>query len=243
MVGLIFNNPIGSEKADRLVQLLALQPASRVLDAGCGAGEFLMRAVAYHGCRGVGIDSDARCINTARESAVTRGLASSCEFRAADVNEFEPDRGAFDLGVCIGSTHAFGAGDAAYPNTIRRLKEWVRPGGQVLLGEGYWKQEPAPEYLKRVGDPVGIYRDHRRNVSFAEERGLIPLYAAVSSDDEWDDFEWSHQRKIRSDAEANPDDPALAARLTRSREWRDGYLRWGRSTMGFGLYLFRLPAQ
>jgi hypothetical protein len=113
----------------------------------------------------------------------------------------------------------------------------------VLIGEGYWKQEPAPEYLTLIGEPVGIYRGHAGNISFAEERGLVPLYAAVSSEDEWDDFEWRHYMKVRCDAEAKPDDPPLAARLTRVRHWRDGYMRWGRSTMGFGLYLFRVPRE
>ena len=88
---------------------------------------------------------------------------------------------------------------------------------------------------------IGIHRDHAGNIAFAEQRGLIPLYATVSSDDEWDHFEWSHLLKILREAEADPGDTALAARLTRSREWRDGYLRWGRSTMGFGLYLFHVP--
>jgi len=29
--------------------------------------------------------------------------------------------------------------------------------------------------------------------------------------------------------------------LERIRRWRDGYLRWGRDTLGFGLYLFYRP--
>ena len=236
----MFNNPIGSEKADRLVQLLQLGRDSRALDAGCGTGEFLLRVVAHHGCTGVGVDSDPKVIAAARASAAARALESRCEFHAADASESEAARGAFDLGICIGSTHAFGSGDAAYPSSIRRMQEWVRPGGSVLLGEGYWKQAPAPEYLKLLGEPVGIYRDHAGNVSFAEACGLTPLYATVSSDDEWDHFEWSHLARIRREAEANPGDAALAARLARSRAWRDGYLRWGRSTMGFGLYLFRV---
>jgi hypothetical protein len=108
-----------------------------------------------------------------------------------------------------------------------------------LIGEAYWKQPPAPEYLSLIGEPVGIYRDHAGNIAFAAERGLVPIHAEVSSDEEWNDFEESHYLKIRRDAEANPNDLALAARLVRSQQWREGFFRWGRSTMGFGLYLFR----
>ena len=238
---MVFNNPIGSAKADQFVQLLELQPGNRALDAGCGTGEFLLRVLAEHPAHGVGVDRDPQCIVAARESAAVRGLTSRCEFRTADVNELATEPGKFDLGICIGSTHAFGSGEAAYPNTVRQLSESVRPGGLILIGEGYWKQQPAKEYLQLIGDPVGIYRDHAANISFAEERGLLPLYAAVSNDDEWDHFEWSHQLKVRRLAEANPSDPTLAERLDRARQWREGYLRWGRSTMGFGMYLFRAP--
>jgi hypothetical protein len=111
----------------------------------------------------------------------------------------------------------------------------------VLIGESYWKQEPSPEYLKLLGEPVGIYRNHAENIFFAEQRGLVSLYATVGSDEEWDDFEWRHHIRIRCEAETNPNDLTLTAKLNRAIVWRDGYLRWGRSTMGFGLYLFRVP--
>lgn len=234
-----FNNPIGNAKAEQLVQLLQLQPGNRALDAGCGTGEFLLRVVDNYSVHGLGVDKDPQCISAARESAASRQLASRCEFRTADVNDLAIERGEFDLGICIGSTHAFGAGEAAYPNTIRRFSEAVRPGGLIIIGEGYWKQEPAADYLRLIGDPVGIYRDHAGNISFAEQCGLLPLYAMVSSEDEWDHFEWSHQQKVLRLAETNPNDGHLAERLARARQWREGYLRWGRSTMGFGIYLFR----
>jgi hypothetical protein len=160
-----------------------------------------------------------------------------------DAGALEAESGEFDLGICVGSTHAFGMGDAAFPNTIARMRQFVRAGGYVLIGEAYWKQEPAAEYLKLIGQPVGIYRDHIGNIAFARERGLEPVYDVVSDLDEWDDFEQRHFANVQSDAEAKPDDPKLAAKLAASGRWREGYLRWGRSTMGFGLYLFRVAGE
>ena len=117
----------------------------------------------------------------------------------------------------------------------------VRPGGQILIGEGFWAQPPAPEYLALLGDNPGIEKTHHENITSAEELGLIPLYAARSSPDEWDHFEWSHRLTIERAAAARPDDPALQKRVAASRRWREGYLRWGHTTMGFGFYLFATP--
>ena len=35
--------------------------------------------------------------------------------------------------------------------------------------------------------------------------------------------------------------PMSAAMLERIRRWRDAYLRWGRDTLGFAVYLFYRP--
>lgn len=233
-----FNIPIAAPKVARLIELLELTSEDRVLDAGCGRGEFLIRVIEATGAQGLGVDIGAALIDEARSAAARRVADGRCEFRAADMGVEALEEGAFDVALCLGSTHAFGAGDAAYPNALRELSRVVRPGGRLLIGEGYWKCEPDPEYLAMLGEPTGIYHDHRGNVAFAEELGLIPLYATVSNGDEWDDFEWTHRMTVEREAAAHPEDEAWAAKLAASRAWRDGYLRWGRTTMGFGYYLF-----
>jgi len=234
-----FNCPLSPDKADRLIRLLDPGRGGRVLDAGCGQGEFLIRVIELTGASGLGIDTDSGLIVAARKNAEDRVPAGRCEFRKADAKDEVPEDGSFDVATCLGSTHAFGLGEAAYANAISRLSRAVRPGGLILVGEGYWKMPPTPEYLGLIGDPVGIYRDHAANVSFAEARGLVPLYAVVSNEDEWDHFEWTHRMNIECESALRSGDPDIDAKLRRSREWRDGYLRWGRSTMGFGFYLFR----
>ena len=118
---------------------------------------------------------------------------------------------------------------------------WTRRGGHVLVGEGYWAKPPAPEYLALLDARRDEFRDHRGNVQAGIDAGLIPLHASVASLDEWDDYEWKYARSIERYAIEEPDDPDVPAMLERIRRWRDGYLRWGRETLGFGLYLFHRP--
>ena len=65
------------------------------------------------------------------------------------------------------------------------------------------------------------------------------MRAAVSSDDDWDRYEWLHCRAVEVYCKEHPDDPDSPAMLERIRGWRDLYLKWGRDTLGFGVYLFR----
>ncbi|MFZ0546240.1 MAG: class I SAM-dependent methyltransferase [Candidatus Promineifilaceae bacterium] len=235
---MLFNSPLSSEKANQIIQLLDISQNGRILDIGCGTGEFLIRAVEATGANGLGIDMDGDAVSAAQENAAGRLPDGSYEFQTADIQAASLSAESFDVVICLGSTHAFGSGEAAYPNALQGMTALARPGGLLLIGEGYWKRPPAQPYLALIGDPVGIYRTHAENISFAEAQGLIPLYAVVSNDDEWDHFEWSHRMRIEREGVRNPDDPAVAEKVKRSRVWRDGYLRWGRSTMGFGFYLF-----
>lgn len=239
----LFNSPLSAAKADQLISVLGLSENSRILDAGCGTGEFLIRAVQTSNATGLGIDLDQKLIDIARKNASHLVITGHCEFRQGDMQNQEFGNLKYDVALCIGSTHAFGSGAEAYPNAINALGQLLRPGGLMLLGEGYWKQPPSAEYLEFLGEPTGIYHDHAENIAFAEARGFLPLYAAVSSDDEWDHFEWSHYQRAIQRAEANTDASQAAEGIKQAIAWRNAYFRWGRSTMGFGFYLFRMPAK
>jgi SAM-dependent methyltransferase len=236
---MLLNNPIGPARVERLIKEMSFEARHRVLDVGCGTGELLLRIVETQGVEGLGVDRDEGKIAEAQAAARRRLPAGTVQFRAEDAAKLDLRERRYDRAICLGSTHAFGLGQGAYEYALAGLMQLVVPGGLILVGEPYWKQPPTPEYLSLLGEPVGIYRDHLENVLFAEERGLVPLYAAVSSDDEWDDFEWAHRRRHEESAAAAPKTAQAREDLLRSRRWRDGYLRWGRSTMGFGCYVFR----
>ena len=83
--------------------------------------------------------------------------------------------------------------------------------------------------------------DHRGNVQAGVEAGLIPMHATTANADEWDEYEWKYCRSIERYAREQPEDPDVPAMLERIRKWRDAYLRWGRDTLGFAVYLFYRP--
>lgn len=231
--GLRYNNPFSTAKIEEIIELLPLTAQSNVLEIGSGQGELLIRLVERYQVSALGLELDAASIVEAREQVAVRIPTGKLEFRGCDARAFEADVPSFDLAVCLGACHIHGG----FRPTLEHLARFVCPGGQLLIGDGYWKQEPAQEYLAALETTRDELQTHRENVETGISLDLVPLYATVCSEDEWDRFEWlnMHERYARHSS----DDPALPAVIARIHAWRDIYMRWGRDTLGFGLYLFQ----
>ena len=83
---------------------------------------------------------------------------------------------------------------------------------------------------------------HYDNVKLGEEEGLICLYTIVSNHDDWDHYETLQWWAVDDYVRANPDDsdnPELLELLERTRTGKESYLRWGRDTIGWAVYVFR----
>lgn len=230
----IFANPLGEDKIDRLLELLDLPPGAQALDIGCGNAELLIRLIERYNIVGTGIDPNAEALNDGLRRAQGRIPAERLHLHAIPASDFKPDR-TFDAALCIGASHAYGN----YQQTLSALKTLVRLGGQILIGEGYWKRDPDPEYLALLGAEPGELTTHADNMSRAVAVGLTPLYSATSSEDDWDHYEGLYCRAVERFVAAHPDDPESPEFAAYIRRWYAGYLRWGRVTLGFGLYLFQ----
>jgi cyclopropane fatty-acyl-phospholipid synthase-like methyltransferase len=230
-------NPLDPAVLDQVIDLLDLAPGRRVLDIGCGKGSLLVRIAECYGASGTGVDINAAFLAEGRAAAARRGVASRVALLELEASRLAAEPASFDVGVCVGSTHAFGS----YRTTLRELTRLVRPGGSVLIGEGYWRREPDPEHLLRLEAMADEMTTHEGNLAAGTEQGLAPRGAWVSSDRDWDGYEDLYARTVETYVATHPEDPDNAAMRERIRRWRETYLRWGRDTLGFGLYLFQRP--
>jgi SAM-dependent methyltransferase len=231
-------NPVGSEALDRLIECSALPPGARVLDIGCGKGEALIRMAARFEARGIGIEPNPAFLRDARAAAASRGVSGRLEWFEREWAAFRAEPESFDAALCIGASHAIGD----YRAMLEALRGLVRPGGRALVGHGYWKRPPAPEYLASFGGSEDELTEEPRNVAIAGELGLGLLGREFASDEDWDRYEGGYAESLERFGSEHPDDPDVPAMLERIRGWRAGYLRWGRETMGFALYLFERRA-
>lgn len=230
------NTPMGPQRLVAILDVLALEGSERVVDVGCGVGEFSLKLAEHGGVSVVGLDPDTHALAEAEARRERRGLRGEVEFLETTAADFFSEPRQADLVVCLGVQHAFGSFEAMLDLVAGSLS----PGGRVWIGDGYWRGELDPAYEAFLGG-VKDRATFEDRVRSAVDRGWTPLYASEVSLDEWDQFEWAFFRVAESYARLHPDDPRAAELLEKRTAWRDAYLRWGRGVMGFGYFILRRP--
>ncbi len=212
---------------------LAEDVEGMVLDVGCGKGELLVRALEHTGGTGLGIEPNPAFAAAARLRIADCALDATVIERRWDELTPTPDGAA--LAICTGSLHAFGG----YTDALRALRAAVAPGGLALLGPGYWKQTPDPEYLSSLGASVDEMHDWPGTLAQATAAGWYVRDSHTSTLAEWDAYERAYERNVRAWCEAHADDPEAEAFLARIEHWSTLVAAWGRDTMGYGLVLLQ----
>lgn len=217
-----WNTPLAEDHADLLLDRLALDAGTSVVDLGCGWGELLLRAVARTGTTGVGVDTDPAALDRGRRAAQARGLADLVEFVEEAAASW---RGSADRALCVGSSHAMGGSRAM----LAALADVV-PTGRVLIGDGCWPAPPTKAALDIFGDDVLPLADL---VAACGEAGWRVLHLSTADQREWDDFESRHRAGRQEWLLANGSDP----RAAEIRNWLDHrereYLTAYRGVLGF----------
>ncbi|MFE6055908.1 SAM-dependent methyltransferase [Kitasatospora sp. NPDC056446] len=234
------HHPIAAPLADGSVARLLDRATAgsrdgRALDLACGEGAWLVRALAANPrWRAVGVDLDTRALARARQAAAALGVIRRIGLHHLDAREFT-SREPFDLVLCVGSTHAFGG---LLP-TLAAVGGLLAPGGRLLVGEGFWQREPSRATLDGLGADREDFADLATTTDRVIREGWTPVYGHVSTEREWDDYEFSWTGSLAEWALDHPDHPdAAIAREAADRhraEWLHGY----RGTLGFVTYLLR----
>jgi cyclopropane fatty-acyl-phospholipid synthase-like methyltransferase len=128
----------------RLVDGLVLDERSRVLDVGCGMGDFARWCSRKFGCAVTGLSISPAHVELATEIARREGLADRCRFMVMDLNDISLPGASFDL-VVNQETLCYAADVSAYLAGVFR----------VLVGGGVWSAI-ALSRIKDLTDPVAV---------------------------------------------------------------------------------------
>jgi hypothetical protein len=229
-------DPMSVEKLEELVALLRLRPGASVLEIAMGKGEFILRLAERYNIEGVGVDLSPYCIADAKRKHQERFPEAPLSFLEMDGADYEPEKPeSFDLVACIGASWIYGG----HRETLEALKSMAVQESWIVVGEPYWRQEPPGEYLEAIGLKRSQYGTHYQNVEVGRECGLELMYTLVSSQDDWDKYEGLQWYAAEEWAREHPEDADVEEVLERVREGKRLYLKWGRETFGWAIYVFK----
>ncbi|MGX7896676.1 class I SAM-dependent methyltransferase [Tsuneonella sp. HG222] len=224
--------PLSDASVALLIEALGLD-GGRLLDVGCGEGEWLARIGGR--ARASGVDLSAPALARAREK-----LGPGVDLIEAAAEDVLARGGGWDAVLCNGSCHALGGAEPA----IARLGEALAPGGVLLFSDGVWQSRPTDAALAGLGAEEGDIPHIGRVFDALLAAGLAVERVHLSSQAEWDEYEtaWCgalEQRAGEIEGDA-PDDAALLRQT--AREHRSGYRDGYRGVLGYLAVVARRPA-
>ncbi len=235
-----FNAPLSDARVAEMIASLGDLRGARVLDLGCGWAELLLRILAAEPtATGHGVERDAGQAARARANAAARGLTGRVVIDQADATSVTPE--AADVVVSIGASHLWGG----TRQTLRHLREYLRPGGRLLLGDGFWERPPTARALEVLEAGPQEFGTLAELADLAVECGYRPLAVAAADGFEMDTWEsrWCRglERWLLESSDPDPADAAQVRALVDGH--RAGWLRGYRGILGFGYLTLARPRQ
>jgi len=226
-LGMRLPGPVAEQTAVEFIEMLDLERSARVLDTTGGA--WAARVAGRFDCRiaNAGPHSPADCVPTIAPHEAEHYLW-------CDLFGFVPDA-RYDLVLCTRAPLS----DGTIPDHLVAARELLKPGGQLLLGAGYWRLPPSDSFLKKSDLRAGEMFSLGATLATAEEHGFQVRHWVSSPPKEWDGYEERFRDNLLQWADRNsahPDSPSIRRH---AEEWFKTYRCEGKYVVGFALMLLQ----
>jgi len=164
--------PEGFRQARRaMLEMLALRPTSRVLEAGCGPGTALPDLLEIIGPEGhiTGIDPTASLVEIARQRA-SEMKARQVDYRVGDIRNLEFTDGSFDATFCDKILLHVGPVSQAVAEMVRVTRHGGRVGAVEWYSQGMMVNAADYSLTRKIMDGSAPVATYNPNVALELER-------------------------------------------------------------------------
>ena len=156
---------LGSSPRDMLDMIrrhISVSEHTRVLDLACGKGPVSVHLAKELGCKVKGIDMIPDFIEFANEKAKEHGVDALCVFAVGDITEAVKVETGYDIVVLGAVGDVLGNPE----ETIRKLKNTIKPRGYIIIDDAYGSGAEIDYYTRQEWSEVF----DRTSVSLIEEK-------------------------------------------------------------------------
>ena len=162
---------------EKTLEYAAPVDGKTVLDIGCGPGHYAIALARAGAKKVVGVDFAGEMLKLAEQKAESNGVASICQFIAADIFEYSPDE-PFDYSVLMGFMDYIADPGRAIDKAISLTREKIffsfpRDGGLLAM-------QRKVRYRNRC--PLYLYTENRLNDLFASYPNFSYRIEPISRD-------------------------------------------------------------
>lgn len=195
------HNPLTEEQFACFGAALGLPAGASILDLACGSGEMLCTWSRDHGVTGVGVDIYPGFIASAVARAEELGVSDAVRFIASDAAGYVTDE-PVDVAACVGATWIGGG----VPGTLALLRQSLKPGGTLLVGEPFWRTVPmSPEVLAWCGaQSADNFLTLPDLLASFGTQGYDVVEMVCATEESWDRYMTPQWLNMRRWADANP---------------------------------------
>jgi ubiquinone/menaquinone biosynthesis C-methylase UbiE len=126
-----YTSPAGREFSLAAARMAGINPASRVLDMGCGYGEAACTLAVEFRCKITAVDTNAENIETGRRIAMEHRVSHLIAFEAGDIMQYDYTQDPFDLVLAEGGIFSF----ISRLQGLRLANAWLPPRGWLAFSD------------------------------------------------------------------------------------------------------------
>jgi cyclopropane fatty-acyl-phospholipid synthase-like methyltransferase len=192
-----YSSPAGKEFSRAAARIAGVNPASRVLDIGCGYGEAATTLAAEFRCKVTAVDTSGENIEAARKLAAERRVGHLITFETADITKLDYTQKPFDLILAEGGIFSFLSRTAG----LKLAAQWLPANGWLAFSDLIVLSEKLPDEVGAIFENEKYHYESEGSYrALADRSGFDVHLMSLIPPSGWDNY-YAHMARRLEDSQ------------------------------------------
>jgi cyclopropane fatty-acyl-phospholipid synthase-like methyltransferase len=188
-----YTSPAGREFSLAAARMAGINPASRVLDMGCGYGEAACTLATEFRCKITAVDASAENIDIGRSRALEKRVSHLISFEVGDILHCDYTQTPFDLVLAEGGIFSF---ISRLPG-MQLASSWLPSRGWLAFSDLIILSEKTPKEVRALyEDEKYHYETESSYRKLVSQAGFNVYYMSLVPPSGWDNYYGHMARRL-----------------------------------------------